>query len=397
MLSRSILAVLLLALWAAPAWAADIPSVSDAELEAALSLGGSNRAQLEQALFACQQKPFTMAAMRFLIVSLPLADLGAITRDELVQHVELAMQARAEFPYSTGAAYDDATWAHYVLPPRMSQEPLSAWRPFFLGELRDVVKDCPTLQEAAAKVNAWCGARVTFKQTQARDQGPLATLKSGYGRCEEMVIFYVDACRSVGIPTRQAYCPYWAVMDNNHAWAEVYGSDGRWHFTGGCEPRPTMDDAWFGQTARNAPLIVSVCFGLPGTAEPGGGAPKVDESGEEVLSVKDAPGARFCLINSTPFYRHTGKLIVEGGSGKLSVYVFNFGALRLIARVDFDGSSVVGVTLGAGTYALSCTAAEGPKMAVVDVKPDVETKVAWQALSGIPENSVLSFPADPAT
>ena len=56
-----------------------------------------------------------------------------------------------------------------------------------------------------------------------------------------MVIFFIDACRSVGIPARQAYCPYWAVGDDNHAWAEVLGSDGRWHFTGGCEPAPALD------------------------------------------------------------------------------------------------------------------------------------------------------------
>ena len=81
------------------ACAADIPAISDAELEQALSLAGANRAQLEQALFACQQKPFTMAAMRFLIVSLPLVDLGVISTRQLEENVDLAMQARAEFAY----------------------------------------------------------------------------------------------------------------------------------------------------------------------------------------------------------------------------------------------------------------------------------------------------------
>ena len=418
MLRLALLLVIFCAL-GAPALAADIPDVSDADLEQSLALAGANRAELSQALFACQQKPYTLQAMRFTIAGLPLADLGVAKGAALLENVELAMEARGEFPYSTGGAgYDDATWAHYVLPPRISQEPLSPWRSYLFGELKEVVRDCKTLEAATVKVNEWCGARVRFQQTQTRDQGPLVTLRSGYGRCEEEVIIFVSACRAVGIPARQAYCPYWAIMDNNHAWAEVLGSDGRWHFTGACEPRPTLDDAWFGDAVKQAPLIVSVCYGGPGATGLSGGALTVNELGEEVLSMKSAPGARYCLINNTASYRPTGMLTVEGPASStaepqfLTLSVFNFGALRQIAKLEFSPGGRAAVSLGAGTYMLSvgsagsqsrwdapggsAPAAAGgkPEVALATVRTNVETRLDIREQGAVPGSFILEYPRD---
>jgi len=396
-----IAASLFLAVAPAPARAADIPQIADVELEQALALAGSNRPQLQQALDRCQQKPYTMAAVRFLIASLPVVDLGCATGAELVEHVDLAMQARGEFAY--GASYDDALWAHYVLPPRVSQEPLSPWRPYFYAQLRDAVKDCATLEEAAIKVNYWCGERVRFQQTQRRDQGPLATLKSGYGRCEEMVIFYIDACRSVSIPARQAYCPYWAVSDNNHAWSEVLAADGRWHYVGACEPSPTLDTAWYGGAVKQAPIIVSVCFGLPSAAKWSDSYQLVNESGEPILNIKSDAGARYCTLNSTANYRRTGLLVIEGPEEKtdaadtpyyVTVHVFNYGAMRLVARVPFTDGSVA-LELGAGDYLLSSDAPEGPRTALFHMETGTESRIAWAEQAEAPAELILTFPPDP--
>ncbi len=65
-------------------------------------------------------------------------------------------------------------------------------------------------------------------------QGPVAPddLVIGIGRCEELTVFFMDALRSVGIPCRQAYTPWWLTVDSNHAWPEVWtpegGSAWRW-------------------------------------------------------------------------------------------------------------------------------------------------------------------------
>lgn len=377
---------LLAAFNAGAAFARGIPDISAEELEQALALSGSNRAEMDEALDYCNQKPYMLQAMKFVIGNLPLADLGSVSADALIENLELAMEARANANY--GSHYDDAIWAHWVLPPRESQEPLSPWRAFFMGELTELVADCETLEEAAVKVNYWCGERVGFKQTQRRDQEPLVTLKSGYGRCEEMVIFYVAACRSVGIPVRKAYCPFWATGDNNHAWVEVYGSDHKWHFTGGCEPRETLDAAWFEGAVKNAPIIVSMCFGLPG------------ERTDDVLSWGDAPGARYCSINSTAFYRQTGWLDLDipeaaGGGYNVVLHVFNFGALRQIARVDIGSDSHAKVELGAGTYIVTTSAPVGDNRAWVVVEPGETTSVLWADTERPPDDLLLQFPADP--
>ena len=50
----------------------------------------------------------------------PLADLGAISTELLVEHVRLATQVRREMPFAQ--EYSEAVWAHYVLAPRVSQD-----------------------------------------------------------------------------------------------------------------------------------------------------------------------------------------------------------------------------------------------------------------------------------
>ncbi|MDQ3024506.1 MAG: transglutaminase-like domain-containing protein [bacterium] len=390
-----------------PAFAAEIPSISDTDIEQALTLGGDNRAELQAALDGCVQKPYEMQAQRFVIASLPLADLGKISAVELSANLELAMRARGEYAY--GQHYDEATFAHYVLPPRVSQEPLSDWRAFMYGELKEVVRNSPTLELAAIEVNKWCGAHARFEQTQTRDQGPLATLASGNGRCEELCILLIDACRSVGIPARMAYCPWWSVQDNNHAWVEIYGSDGRWHYCGGAEPAATLDDAWFSGAVKSAPLILSPCFGLPGE----------DEQLSDVLGMEATVGARFCQINTTQHYRKVGILLIEvrgfegppdykvkhppkgdwmapKSSDSLGYYanisVFNYGALRSIAKLDlFSGNATV--ALGAGDYVITSNAPLAKTPQLVTVREGESTYLNWGD-SPAPDSMLLSFPAD---
>lgn len=380
------LCLLALAAMPATASAAGIPSVSDEDIAQALELAGSNRAQLEQALAEAQADPLTDEAMRFVVASLPTCDLGSITAGQLSDNLAMALEARTAFPW--GEDPDLATWAHFVLPPRVSQEPLTPWRGFFLSELRNELGGARSLEEAAVLVNKWCGERVGFRQTQRRDQDPLATLASGYGRCEEMVIFYVDACRAVGIPARMAYCPYWAVSDNNHAWVEVYGSDGRWHYTGGCEPRDQLDDAWFNGAVKNAPLVCSMAFGIP------------DERDESVLSVEETVGARYTRFNSTAFYRDTGLLAVEvptvAGENDfhVNIHVFNFGALRQIASVPLDADGRARITLGLGKFVVTTDAPVETVTTMVEILPGEITELYWDELVPLEDEILLQFPRD---
>lgn len=405
MMMRSAVTLLLVLSLAMPVWAAGIPDITDAEVEAALVLAGQNRAQLELALASCLQQPYEMAAMRFLIANLPAVDLGCISGAELQQHVELAQQARSEFAY--GSHYDDATWAHYVLAPRVSQEPLTAWRAFFYNELRGRVRDCQTLGQAAVIASAWCGEHATYKPTQARDQSPFATLKSGYGRCEELVILFIDACRAIGVPARQAYVPYWSTCDDNHAWWEVWGSDGKWHLEGQYGPDENRDSVWFADRAKEAALVVSVCYGLPGAVTERDGV-LYSDTGEEVLNIKREAGARYCTLNSMRDYRpvqrvrivaHPGGGDVNPASGKpykLCAYVFNYGGLRSVARVEFSTAGTAVLTLGAGDYVLSSDLEQGPAAVLVHIATGRDVTLDWNQRPQLPPAALLHYPRDPA-
>src|SRR5687767_5390754 len=85
----AILLCVFVPLWLSASYAADIPTIADADLEQALTLAGDNRAELEAALDECVQKPYCMQAQRFVITSLPLADLGKISAAELTGNLEL--------------------------------------------------------------------------------------------------------------------------------------------------------------------------------------------------------------------------------------------------------------------------------------------------------------------
>lgn len=302
---------------------------------AALDLAGENARELLKAL--SEAPAADREAVRFLIESLPPVDLATADAPLLLETARLAREARERFPW--GAGVPDPVYLRYVVAPRVSQEPLERWREFLLGELGPRLEGTASMTEAALEVNRWCGEHVTFKPTQRRDQGVFETLASGYGRCEEMVIVHISALRSVCIPAREAWTPYWATSDNNHAWTEVW-VDGGWHYAGACEPSASLDDAWFNEAVKNAALVFSSVLG--------GAAPGEDAYREE---------ERFAIVNSTGNYTSTGMLEVTvrragapADSVPVTVSLWNFGSLRPIARRDSGDDGTARLTIGDGDY-----------------------------------------------
>lgn len=332
----------------APNWSAAlqrVPEADRASVSDALTLAGTRAPILVNVLLSVPDAWVRGAA--FLIANMPMEDLAVITEDLLINNLRIAYEVRAEFSWASKISESD--FFHYVLPMRVSQEPLEDWRGFFLEQLRPRVQNLKTIEEVAVEVNRWCGERVGFKPTQRRDQGPFETLRSGYGRCEEMMIVFVDACRAVGVPARQAWTPYWGFCDNNHAWAEVLCEDGRWRYAGACEPSNRLNDAWFNDSAKRANLILSIPFGL------------IESNSPDIYKIQDKPGARFCILNSTPYYRPCTELTVSlvDVNGEplpgMDVYlsVFNFGALRPIANGKTDESGKWKIQVGPGGFFIS--------------------------------------------
>jgi transglutaminase-like putative cysteine protease len=275
---------------------------------------------------------------RFLLANLPLSDLAELAAADLVENLRLARRARADFPW--GAQVPDELWRHYVLPHRVSQEPFTRWRGPFLAELAPRLAGL-AMGEAALEVNHWCHEQATYRPTDGRDQDPLTTLRAGYGRCEEEMILAIAALRSVGIPARQCYTPYWAHMDDNHAWVELW-VDGAWTYLGACEPAPALGEAWFSGPAARAMLVVSQAWG----AVPPGAEPVLRREG------------RSTSVNSTAVYGpvKTLRLEVVDGRGRplpacrIVFHLFNYGGWIPALAQRTDGQGRLELACGEGSW-----------------------------------------------
>lgn len=134
----------------------------------------------------------------------------------LLDAFHATLEAHGRFEW--GKTVPEDIYLQYVVPLRVEDEPLQPFRRKLLEEIGPRLDSLHSLAQAALEVNFYLGERVGFKSTDRRDQGPLTTLSSGFGRCEELMILAVDAMRSVGTPARGVWVPAWSVSDNNHFW-----------------------------------------------------------------------------------------------------------------------------------------------------------------------------------
>jgi len=355
-----------------------LPEEYQKPLRQALDRAGVNKEVLLSVIDELQGERRIAAA--FLIMNMPTVDLTSIDEKTLSDNIEFAFRAKEEFPW--GKDQSQELFLHYVLPHRISQEPLENWRPYFYEQLKPVVKSCSTAYQATLAVNRWCGEKVKFKQTQARDQGPFETLASGYGRCEEMLIFFADACRAVGIPAREAWTPYWATCDNNHAWAEVF-CEGEWYYTGACEPKDSLNDAGFSKSVKRAALVFSKPYGVP-------------ESGPDLYFAREGDWR----INSTDVYLETGQVnisLTEEGKpvpgAEIRFAVFNFGSLRPIAKITTDKNGGCSFKLGGGNYLLSTGDNANPLWEIVKIERGETTELQLDLASPKnPDKFWLNYP-----
>ncbi len=275
-------------------------------------------------------------ATQWILAWLPDSDLASLDLVLLQEHVNLACQTYRHAPWHDVLPRD--TWLHFVVPHRVSQEPLQPWRRVLQTELAPVVAGHSTMEEAALAVNRWCREQATYISTSGRDMGPLTTLKRGLGRCEEEMILTICALRAAGIPARTCSTPYWTFTDDNHAWVEVW-ADGRWYYAESCDDRRCLNDAWFSGAASRAGFVRSVGYG------------QFDPRGEPLYRAEDG----VTIINSTSVY--TDPFLLRAsvvGHSELPVFVnvLNYGTIRAIARLDQEKA----LALGPGSFALTATA-----------------------------------------
>ena len=301
-------------------------------------------------------------AARWILAWLPVSDLAALDPILLEENVILACDTYRQAPWHD--SLPRATWLHFVVPHRVSQEPLQPWRRVLQEQLADVVAPYDSMEEAALAVNRWCREQATYISTSGRDMGPLTTLARGLGRCEEEMILTICALRAVGIPARTCSTPYWTFTDDNHAWVEVW-ADGNWYYAESCDDRRCLNDAWFSGAAGRAGLVRSVGYG------------EFDPRPEPLYRAEGG----VTIVNSTSVYTDPFRLragVAGHPETPVFVNVLNYGTLRAIARLEGDA----GLDLGPGSFALTA--------AVPDSSGDLLLKV----VSGEPGQEI-SVQLDP--
>lgn len=196
-------------------------------------------------------------AMMFMYAYMAGSDISDYSGEYYLNNVRHSLQNRKEA--SWGKQIPDMIFRHFVLPIRVNNENMDNAREAFHKELWPRVKDL-SMRDAVLEVNHWCHEKVVYTPSDIRTSGPMATVKTAYGRCGEESTFLVAALRSVGIPARQVYTPRWAHTDDNHAWVEAW-VDGQWYFLGACEPEPVLNLGWFNAPASRGMLMHTKVFG----------------------------------------------------------------------------------------------------------------------------------------
>lgn len=292
-------------------------------------------------LFAVFRQPMNeeeREALEFLYAYSPLVDISMYGGEFLLENVRMSLKVREEMPW--GREVPEDIFRHFVLPVRGSNESLDSSRMVFYKELRDRVKKCATMEEAALEVNHWCHEKAIYQPTNARTCSPLTMTTTAYGRCGEESVFALAAMRSVGIPARQVYTPRWAHCDDNHAWIEVW-TDGEWKYLGACEPEPRLNIAWFTAPVRRGVFMVARVFGKYNSIE------------ETVSS-----NPNMTLVNVTSNYTDTRKVTVEVTdetgqpveNAKVEYKIYNYGEYYPVVVLPSDAQGQSSLTVGLGDW-----------------------------------------------
>lgn len=299
----------------------------------------TNRCTHAAEALAMAKDEATREALEFLYAYMPDPDWTDYTPEFYLEQTEIALRARKEMAW--GGAVSDREWLHFVLPVRVNNENLDAFRTTCYDELKERVKGLG-MTEAAIEANRWCHEHVTYKPSDSRTSSPLASMRTAYGRCGEESTYSVATFRAIGIPARQVYTPRWAHTDDNHAWVEVWVNDGPkgagWYFLGACEPEPVLNLGWFNQPASRGMLMHTKVFG------------RYDGPEDKIEQTKI-----YCEINVTSNYANTARSNVtvvdangqpvEGADVRFGIYNYAefYPAVRQVSDKDGRCSILTGI------------------------------------------------------
>lgn len=221
---------------------AGVPKEYHALIDRTIATAGDNAKELKKAL---KEVPHNeREGMAFLISYMPERDAKSLSAEFLLENVEYAYKARAEFPWAKEVP--DSVFLNDVVAYANLNENRESWRKDFYERFKKYVAPCKTMREAIDSVNKNVRDELLVDYNTKRekpDQAPYESIRQHMASCSGLSILLTDALRAVGIPSRVAGTPAWHDDRGNHNWNEVW-IDGQWRFTE-YYPSDDLDQSWF--------------------------------------------------------------------------------------------------------------------------------------------------------
>lgn len=221
---------------------AGVPKEYHALIDRTIATAGDNAKELNKALKEVPRNE--REGMAFLISYMPERDAKSLSADFLLENVQYAYKARAEFPWAKEVP--DSVFLNDVVAYANLNENRESWRKDFYERFKKYVAPCKTMREAIDSVNKNVRDELLVDYNTKRekpDQAPYESMRQHMASCSGLSILLTDAFRAVGIPSRVAGTPAWHDDRGNHNWNEVW-IDGQWRFTE-YYPSDDLDQSWF--------------------------------------------------------------------------------------------------------------------------------------------------------
>ena len=221
---------------------AGVPKEYHALIDRTIATAGDNAKELKKALKEVPRNE--REGMAFLISYMPERDAKSLSADFLLENVQYAYKARAEFPWAKSVP--DSVFLNDVVAYANLNENRESWRKDFYERFKKYVAPCKTMREAIDSVNRNVRDELLVDYNTKRekpDQAPYESMRQHMASCSGLSILLTDAFRAVGIPSRVAGTPAWHDDRGNHNWNEVW-IDGQWRFTE-YYPSDDLDQSWF--------------------------------------------------------------------------------------------------------------------------------------------------------
>lgn len=156
-----------------------------------------------------------------------LSDLGNISADFLISNIDSAFEQWESALWAAEYSFDD--FCRWVLPYRVSSEPLENWREVALSYHR------PDEDSLKAAGDIWELGRLLINTTGLEYSENVSVPFSlsfsrmnmlGESTCGPLVLHAVQLLRSRGIPAAPEMIPAWGNRSSDHAWLTIINPDG---------------------------------------------------------------------------------------------------------------------------------------------------------------------------